>query len=252
VALRGRPVRWLCLALLPLFALTIVHTDSQGAGVALAAALLASVLLAGPARLTIWGAAATLMVCVGAFYVARPPSHGQFTEGEGSRLNLWTAALHVAHDHPVAGVGAGNFPIAEPAYTIQNISLPRSDLIAQGYVAHSTYLNVLADYGAVGVLLLLALIVAVIVTGLKAARTFGRKADRELDILARGQLVALIGLLAAYSFQSGQFEKQLWLMIGLAAALHAVANPERWRGTATAPVTWRSSRARAYAGAAAR
>jgi O-antigen ligase len=148
-------------------------------------------------------------------------------------------------------VGAGNFPIAEPAYTLKNISLPRADLVALGYVAHNTYLNILADFGAVGVLLLLALIAAAMVTGLNAARTFGRRGDRELDILARGQLVALVGLLAAYSFQSGQFEKQLWLMIGFAAALDAVAHPERWRGTATAPVTWRSSRARAYAEVAA-
>jgi O-antigen ligase len=251
VALRGRPVRWLCLALLPVFVLTLVHTDSQGGMVAAVAALLASIVIAGPARLTIWFAVATIAVSAGAFYVARPPSHGQFTEGEGSRLSLWDAALHVARDNPIGGVGAGNFPIAEPAYTLKNISLPRADLVALGYVAHNTYLNILADFGAVGVLLLLALIAAAMVTGLNAARTFGRRGDRELDILARGQLVALVGLLAAYSFQSGQFEKQLWLMIGFAAALDAVAHPERWRGTATAPVTWRSSRARAYAEVAA-
>ena len=30
-------------------------------------------------------------------------------------------------------------------------------------------------------------------------------------------------MLAAYIFQSGQFEKQLWIMLGFAAALNAVA-----------------------------
>jgi O-antigen ligase len=251
VALRGRPVRWIFVAMLPIFALALNHTDSQGGLVALVAAVIASVFIAGPARVTIWFTVATLAVGAGAFYVARPPSQGQFTEGENSRINLWTAALHVAHDHPIFGVGAGNFVAAEPAYTLKNISLPRSDLIAKGYVAHSTYLNMLADYGAVGVALLLALIAAAMGTGLNAARTFGRRGDREMDILARGQLVALFGMLAAYSFQSGQFEKQLWLMIGFAAAVDAVAHPERWSG-APARVTWRSSTARAYAGAAAR
>jgi O-antigen ligase len=221
--MRGNPWRWVCLAMLPLFGLALLHTDSQGGLVALVAAAGAAVVFGGPIRVPVAYAVAICGVLVLGYYALKPPSPGQFTEGRASRLDLWNVALHVANDHPVLGVGAGNFPVVEPAYTLNNIDLVRADLITSGYVAHNTYLNVLADYGSVGLLLLLAVATGSIFAGLGAARRFGRQGDREMELLARGNIVAVLGMLCAYFFQSGQFEKQLWLMLGCCAALDAVA-----------------------------
>jgi O-antigen ligase len=123
----------------------------------------------------------------------------------------------------VLGVGAGNFTVVEPTYAIRDLNLRRADLVVRPEVAHNTYLHVLADYGAVGLLLLLSVIAGALVIGLQAARAFARDGDRETELLARGQLAATVAMLTAYTFQSGQFEKQLWLMLGFAAALRAVA-----------------------------
>ena len=44
-----------------------------------------------------------------------------------------------------------------------------------------------------------------------------------MEILARANLVALIGLLAALFFSSDQYKKQLWLLLAMAPTLLAIA-----------------------------
>jgi hypothetical protein len=39
----------------------------------------------------------------------------------------------------------------------------------------------------------------------------------------RGLIVGVVGLLAAYTFLSGQYEKQLWLLLGVLAAIPTVS-----------------------------
>jgi hypothetical protein len=50
--------------------------------------------------------------------------------------------------------------------------------------------------------------------------------DTSFDALARGLLVGIAGLLVAFLFVSGQAKEQLWVLLGVAAALPALA---RWR-----------------------
>jgi len=246
MACRGRPLRWAFLAALPLFAAGLLDTDSQGGLVALIVGAVAAVVLGGPVRVHALAAGLTVGCLAFGFYFVNPPTPGQFTEGGESRENLWTVALAVARDHPLLGVGAGNFPVVEPAYALRDLNLTRADLITRPEVAHNTYLHVLADYGSVGLLLLLALIGAALAIGMQAARAFQREGNRELELLARGQVTASVAMLAAYFFQSGQFEKQLWLMLGFSVALRAVAI-EPVATAARVSATWRSSRAHGYA-----
>ena len=44
-----------------------------------------------------------------------------------------------------------------------------------------------------------------------------------MELLARGLLLAMLGLLSADFFLSGQFCKQLWLLLGLGPAMLAIA-----------------------------
>ncbi|HWC31861.1 MAG TPA: hypothetical protein VG709_01885, partial [Actinomycetota bacterium] len=57
----------------------------------------------------------------------------------------------------------------------------------------------------------------------KAAGRFRQSGDVSMELLARGLLLALIGLLVADFFVSEQYSKQLWLLLGLAPALLALA-----------------------------
>jgi O-antigen ligase len=246
IACRGRALRWALLATLPVFAAGLLDTDSQGGFVALMVGMAAAVAIGGPVRLHAAVVALTVGCLAFGFYLAKPPAPGQFTEGGESRENLWKVALTVARDHPLLGVGAGNFPVVEPAYALRDLNLTRADLVTRPEVAHNTYIHVLADYGSVGLLLFLSLIGGALATGLQAARAFQLQGDRELELLARGQLTATLAMLAAYFFQSGQFEKQLWLMLGFSVALRAVAI-NTYPAASRLTGSWRSSTAHGFA-----
>ena len=58
--------------------------------------------------------------------------------------------MHRADGLVLLGVGAGNFSVLEPFYTVRAINLPRVDLIAEGELVHNSYLQVLAELGIVG------------------------------------------------------------------------------------------------------
>ena len=102
--------------------------------------------------------------------------------------------------HPVRGVGAGNFSTSSIHYLLAPGALTRSDFIVDTQkAAHNVYLETLAELGVVGLTLLVALIVSMLACAYKAIREFQRDGKVQMEILARANLVALIGLLAADS-----------------------------------------------------
>ena len=50
-----------------------------------------------------------------------------------------------------------------------------------------------------------------------------RAGDLDMELLTRGLLLAMIGLLSADFFISGQYSKQLWLLLGMGPAMLAIA-----------------------------
>jgi hypothetical protein len=197
-------------------------------------------LLAGPLR-----ARATSIIlvvtslAVGYFALIAPPQAlghlSNFSAGGGSgRTDLWSIALNMAGHHLVNGVGADNFVQVEPHYVLGNISLSQLDqIIDKPHVAHNTYLDILSTLGVVGLVAFVVFVVASLVFVVRAARMFARAHDRELETLTRGILIGTIGLLVAYVFLTAQYEKQLWIVLGLCAASLSVA---RLTTRAPAPV----------------
>lgn len=232
-AARGLLVRWLFLGALPIFALALFATDSQGGLMALFAAAAGSIILGGPVRKY----AVTAVLCgalLAAFYytvVTTPPS---LTEGESSRVDLWRVALEVSSDYPLTGVGAGNFPVVEPDYALSTVKLFRVDLVLRPEVAHNTYLHILAEYGVIGLALFICVAAGSLYLGLRSIGTFARSGDRSAELFARGITVATAANLTASVFVSGQYEKQLWLLLALTASLDAVAWSETRSGVRAA------------------
>ena len=221
LAYRGRWFRWGFAACVPILGLALLRADSQGGIVALTVGALFAVIFGGSARKVIAPVVAALLtVGVIEFVLLAPASH--LTEGGASRKDLWRLGLYVAHDHPFFGVGAGGFTQVEPSYAIANLSLVRIDLVAKAYVVHNTYLNVLTDYGLVGLTLFVSLGVMALALGVQAAWAFSRSGDRQMELISRGVVCAVIAMMTAYTFISAQYEKQLWLLGGLCAALYNV------------------------------
>ena len=111
--------------------------------------------------------------------------------------------------HPLEGVGAGNFHTSSIHYLlVQPGLLQRSDFIADTQkVAHNVYLQTWAELGAIGLALLLILVFAVLRSGFRAIRAFEKLGDLQMEILARAQVVAVIGLLASLFFSSDEYKK---------------------------------------------
>ncbi len=215
---------------LGLVGIALLLTQSRGGLVALGVSGVAIAFFAGPLRLR----AFALLLCVAAlgfFYytlVAPPESLTRITHfsagGGTGRSDLWSIALDMWKDRPVLGVGAGNFQLVEPRYAISTINLARPDLVVDTpKVAHNTYLHVLTELGVVGLAAFLLAVVASLRSATGAVRTFARAGLRDHELVGRALVIGAIGMLAAFTFISAQYEKQLWLMLGLLAASSSLA-----------------------------
>jgi O-antigen ligase len=142
----------------------------------------------------------------------------------GNRQSLWAFADRTIRDHPINGVGAGNWVLAASSYSATDLNLPRADLIGKpGQLVHNSYLQVTAELGLVGLTLFLAVIVGALLSIVRAVGIFRLLGEWELEMLGRALLIGLIGLLTAYTFATNQYEKQLWLLLGLGPALLLIA-----------------------------
>jgi hypothetical protein len=62
-------------------------------------------------------------------------------------------------------------------------------------------------------------VVAALLAAYRAAREFERQGDHELELVARSMVLALVAFVTADFFLSGEYSKQLWLVIALCPAL---------------------------------
>lgn len=231
-ALRDRPLLRAGATIgVPFCIVALFLTVSRGGIVALLAVLVAGALVAGPRRGTVLAALA--LAAVGAFLyfgVAADPQareHLLSSDGGTGRIDIWRVGWRMVEANPVLGVGAGNFANSSVHYLLEPGAIARPDFIVDDpKVAHNTYLEVLAELGVVGLTLFLAILAAILAACLGAARRFAAAGDREMDLLSRAVLVALVGFLTAAFFGSREFSNQLWLLLGLGPALFDLARRE--------------------------
>jgi O-antigen ligase len=111
-----------------------------------------------------------------------------------TRYGLWRRTLAMWRNHPVWGVGPGNWPVVFPRHAEPNAS--RDGVLTATLSprqAHNDLLERAAETGVVGVVGLLALVGAVGVT----ARRRLRAADRDERVVIAGASGALVALLGA-------------------------------------------------------
>jgi probable O-glycosylation ligase (exosortase A-associated) len=211
-------MRLACWGMIPLVAITVVFTQSRGGFLALGATVL---YLISKSRHRV--AAAIFVVAIGgagslfvpAEFYDRIASIANY-EDDGSamgRLNAWQAAIEMANDSPVVGVGLDNFLFSFSDYA------PDPDDV---HVAHNTWLQVLAEAGYTGLGIYALLFVATIWTIWRVrrrARRFGMAwADRGAIALG-GSLVAF--MVGATFLNRAHFDL-IYHVMGLVAALDRV------------------------------
>jgi O-antigen ligase len=237
------PLRLAAAGAVVLFLMGIFYTVSRGGLLALGVALIAACLLAGRWRgrtLVVAGLGISIVVIYFASFAGLDARDRVTTvQGGTGRSDLWKIGWRMFEDQPIHGIGSGNFPISSIHYLVRPGVVERDDFIIDTpKVTHNTYLQILAELGIVGLALFLTIIGFAISSALKAARWFGRHGDTQMELVARGMIVALVGILTADFFISEMYGKQLWLMLGLGPALYGVARrtyPEESKQEAQQP-----------------
>lgn len=223
--------RWIAVGLSALFVGAIAASFSRGGFLGLVALVLFFVIASRHRvrNLIALGAGALLLVLLA------PPSYldeiRSIRDTESgtamTRRYLWATATEMWKDNPVLGVGGGNFVWVASRYQPQRGEWPRRLLLRgmSGTAVHSSYFQLLAEQGTVGVLLVAYVIVF-------HFRTLGRlrrdvrarprapaalRRDAELYVpAAAGSMVAF---LTAGAFLSTAYYPYLWYLSGLSVAM---------------------------------
>ena len=147
------------------------------------------------------------------------------------RYALNVATWHVFLDHPILGVGPGQFS--------QHYSMVYGNRVGlveqrQTYRGHNLYLETLAETGAIGLLAFLSIIV-VIMSGLWKAR--GRLMCASPDLAATASAFFLC--LAAYAisslFDHLTYQRYFWLLLALSSATIRIVQSEHHKRSMAEP-----------------
>jgi O-antigen ligase len=136
------------------------------------------------------------------------------------RVTEMLAALHVFFDHPLIGVGPGQFKQYSVDYG-KDDALRRID---SGRRAHSLYLEFAAENGAIGLTLLLGAIASTL-ADLAAARRalLARGGASELVGLTTACVLALVAYLSTGVFLHLSYMRYFYLVLALGGAVAHVA-----------------------------
>jgi len=167
-------------------------TYSRGAWIATAVGLLVLLPLVKRGWLAVGLALLTAMVATGgdilvrAESVAAPGHDTSYT----SRVEIWQTSLRLLAEHPLRGVGLGNFELAYGDSMVPNLPL-LADTLLIPEEAHNLFLNLAVEVGLVGA----GAFAWLLVVGFLRAWQVRRSADRRVKIWSAGLAAGLVALL---------------------------------------------------------
>ncbi len=132
----------------------------------------------------------------------------------------WQIGVEMLRDHPVVGVGLGNYKVDFLAYKAKTLASPAGApydfYMSRAAWAHSEYVQVAAELGGLGILAMLGFLVAV-------PLSFWRRLDRSgeedrLDLLLLGCGVVVFLVLALVGFPAHLASSSLVLVVTMGLA----------------------------------
>ena len=134
-----------------------------------------------------------------------------------SRITEGLAALLAFADHPLVGVGPGEFPGVYRDYA----EMSGSGSSRRDRQAHNLFLGMAAELGLAGIIVFFAIIYLTL-RDLARARRMTRDLDPMMSALATGFLLAIVTYLTTGLFLHMSFVRYFWLLLGLAGAAAVV------------------------------
>jgi O-antigen ligase len=222
-----RILRWAAAAAGALALCGMMLTFSRGAAIALVATLVVAAAL-GIVRARY--VAALLIGAVGLTLLVAPDylSRVQSLSAADSALSNNTsadaavvgratenlAALHAFADHPVLGVGPGQY---FRQYSQEYANQLNLRFLENNRRAHNLYLEIAADTGAVGLAAFLAVVGATLL-GLWRMSTLWRHRHPPHAYLAQAMILALVAYLASGAFLQLSYQRYFFFLVALANA----------------------------------
>jgi hypothetical protein len=201
--------RWTGWLLAASFGISIIYTGSRGGMVGLAAVGLVYVVRSKRYF------AGLLAVAIGlaALWMMAPPemqgrvrATGSESDGTGDfRTQLWVAGAHMIADHPLTGVGIGNYGLA-----LAQRYFVHGGRLKAGWEMdpHNVVIQAASEMGVLGVVVLVVVVVVVVRQGRYARRVFAR-AGADVPVSVKVAATACPVMFAGY-FASGQFISVLY------------------------------------------
>ncbi|MBD3386060.1 hypothetical protein GF407_14185 [candidate division KSB1 bacterium] len=141
------------------------------------------------------------------------------------RLTEMLAAVLVFLDHPILGVGPGQYT---PYYSVEYMNNPQIAFrqLDEPRRAHNMYLELAAETGIVG-LALFMVIVGLLLYNLKKAAAMFSSSNRKYADLAALWAVAIYTYLVTALFLHLSYQRYYWLFLGLAGAVVHILRTEQ-------------------------
>ncbi len=144
------------------------------------------------------------------------------------RLAFWDNSMEMIQEHPVSGVGAGNWKLVFPKYGLEGVD--NSVMQGQTHIQrpHNDYLWVWAELGPLGLLLYVSIFV---LTFIRLWRNLNSLEEKEDRILHLGVLFGLSGL-AIFSFSDFPLERapHTFFLMLFAAIAFSKDSQSSWKG----------------------
>ena len=220
-----RADRLLALVALPLLVWGLLATQSRGGLLGLLVVL--AVFAWGRVRNKLLLVAAGAVAGLGLFLLSGIGTRSVVQEGGGAtaidasaqgRLDAWTAAVNMAWDRPLAGVGIDNF--------VENFFFYTPHWGGLAKAVHSTWFQVLAETGFPGIVLFLSLVLVTFrggVTMLRRLRGLGTPEGVELADRVEALVGALAGFMVAATFLTQALTWPFYLLLALLVATRRIA-----------------------------
>lgn len=142
--------------------------------------------------------------------VKKPEEQGFST---AHRLMTFKIAFQAFKEHPVFGIGPGNFGSYYDNYPME--SLPKVEY----QTVNNQYLEVLAENGILG---LAVFVLFLIILFIRSWRAFRITKNPLISAFILGATAALVGILAQYNFFSTLYIIYIWFLMGLLVAVQNI------------------------------
>jgi len=137
------------------------------------------------------------------------------------RMEIWRRGVEYMLSHPALGVGAANFERAEGTLSEEAHERQRYGRSFRWSTAHNSFIQIGAELGVMGMVLLVALLV----DGVRVLSRIRRWPVGEAAVMAQVLTACLVGFIVTAMFLSQAYSAYLYSLLGLALGLARVVSP---------------------------